>query len=102
MRRLRAGFAEIVQRLDDASPEVMFPQAIDQYASSQWMIRFREPAGEGETAAGLPGAWPRWLHLERRLAVSQHGRYAGADQPAGTQIIAAAQYIRRRWLATVP
>ena len=88
MSRPSAGLAEVVERLDQAGTEVMFPDAVDDYPGRQRMVRLSQPSGERQAPAGLLRPRPGWLHRKGCLAVGQHGRHSWPDQPARSEVIA--------------
>src|SRR5439155_18538079 len=82
--------------------EVVFPELIDRHAPGQRMVGADEPPCKSQPPAGLFCTGPGWLNLERRPAVGQDGRHPRADQPAGTERIAAAVEVRGRSLSPIP
>ena len=102
MRWTVAGGSEVVERADDAGAEVVLPHAIDHDARRERMLRLDQPTGEREASARRFRAGPRRRHDERRLAVGEHGRHTGADEPGRLQVIAAPIDVRRARRAAIP
>ena len=62
----RVGAADVVDRIDDAAMEEVAPDAIDQAAGEERVVRRRQPARIGFAAIDVDG--------QRRLAASQEPR----------------------------
>ena len=54
MGRWIAHRAEVVQRADDAAPEVVVPDAIDDHARCEWVLARRDLLCERQPAARCP------------------------------------------------
>ena len=87
MRRRSPRAAEIGQRLDDASPEVVIPDPVDENSRGERILWIGQPLRERESATGR--AFERWRHFERCPAVGQNGRDARTDIVAGVGELAA-------------
>src|SRR5260370_31928254 len=96
VRGLLAHLAEIIQRRDDALPEMVAPDAIDHHPRGQRIFPRAEPFGQRPSS-------PRSAAIRRRIfhwwiAVIDYADKSGLHQWSAAFRIAADQEIRRRRL----
>ncbi len=91
MRALRSGPAEVIERFDDATFEVMTPDSIDDHASCQRVFRTRQPPGESKSSSRSCRALARFRKLESAGTGKQRGRHSGINRPARSEIVAPPQ-----------
>src|SRR5262245_2375701 len=95
MRGRLADDAEIAWRSNDAAAEMMLPQAIDDYACSERVVRAREPFGKSGAAAGRGGTAVRRPRPNRGRLRVEHREDAGLNLGSFAAPIAALQEERR-------
>src|SRR6266851_1069380 len=101
MRGSGTEMAEVVGCGDDALAEVALPDAVDENAGRQRMIRARQPLCPrgAPVAARRPGSC---CDLDGAVRLGQYGKVAGRHFGPGRQMVAPSQQVRRRRLVQLP
>src|SRR5579875_3826331 len=92
MRGWVAYSTEVTGRADDAGPEMMLPQTIDQHASRQWIVLACQPTRQGGTSSGRfplwygKNLWRRFIEKMGKARLKLLERFAP---------VAACQHVRR-------